>query len=147
MGGATRFGQRADGEPRLLRRAFLRRRQRPVHHSDHLLCLQCHTCRWDSSSEFPLHMLIIHLHPLSHNEEPCKNLTFILVVSFLASLSNTDPPPSCSPGCQVELFPCERKTLETVKELQGNFMCWKGSKGYSPYTSLCPFYRQVYMDA
>ncbi|XP_072229907.1 von Willebrand factor A domain-containing protein 2 [Leuresthes tenuis] len=44
-------------------------------------------------------------------------------------------------GCQVESFPCERKTLETVKELQGNFMCWKGSKGYSPYTSLCPFYR------
>ncbi|XP_047464895.1 von Willebrand factor A domain-containing protein 2 [Mugil cephalus] len=45
------------------------------------------------------------------------------------------------PGCQVESFPCERKTLETVKELQGNFMCWKGSKGYSPYTSLCPYYR------
>ncbi|XP_031698990.1 von Willebrand factor A domain-containing protein 2 isoform X2 [Anarrhichthys ocellatus] len=44
-------------------------------------------------------------------------------------------------GCQVELFPCERKTLETVKELQGNYMCWKGSKGYSPYTSLCPYYR------
>lgn len=44
-------------------------------------------------------------------------------------------------GCQVESFPCERKTLETVKELQGNYMCWKGSKGYSPYTSLCPYYR------
>ncbi|XP_069011666.1 von Willebrand factor A domain-containing protein 2 [Embiotoca jacksoni] len=44
-------------------------------------------------------------------------------------------------GCQVESFPCERKTLETVKELQGNFMCWKGAKGYSPYTSLCPYYR------
>ncbi|XP_028286194.1 von Willebrand factor A domain-containing protein 2 [Parambassis ranga] len=44
-------------------------------------------------------------------------------------------------GCQVESFPCERKTLETVKELQGNFMCWKGSKGYFPYTSLCPYYR------
>ncbi|XP_059180352.1 von Willebrand factor A domain-containing protein 2 [Centropristis striata] len=44
-------------------------------------------------------------------------------------------------GCQVESFPCQRKTLETVKELQGNFMCWKGSKGYSTYTSLCPHYR------
>ncbi|XP_054455349.1 von Willebrand factor A domain-containing protein 2 [Anoplopoma fimbria] len=44
-------------------------------------------------------------------------------------------------GCQVELFPCERKTLETVKEIQGNYMCWKGSKGYSAYTSLCPYYR------
>ncbi|MED6292132.1 hypothetical protein CHARACLAT_030529, partial [Characodon lateralis] len=44
-------------------------------------------------------------------------------------------------GCQMESFPCERKTLETMKELQGNFMCWKGSKGYSPFTSLCPYYR------
>ncbi|XP_036399886.1 von Willebrand factor A domain-containing protein 2 [Megalops cyprinoides] len=44
-------------------------------------------------------------------------------------------------GCRIEPHPCERKTLETVKELQGNFMCWKGSKGYSPSTSLCPYYR------
>ncbi|KAM6964673.1 von Willebrand factor A domain-containing protein 2 [Tautogolabrus adspersus] len=44
-------------------------------------------------------------------------------------------------GCHVEVFPCERKTLETVKELLGNYMCWKGAKGYSPYTSLCPHYR------
>ncbi|XP_056152751.1 von Willebrand factor A domain-containing protein 2 [Lampris incognitus] len=44
-------------------------------------------------------------------------------------------------GCQVETFPCERKTLETVKELQGNFMCWRGSAGHLPYTSLCPYYR------
>lgn len=53
---------------------------------------------------------------------------------------------SCSAGCQVETFPCERKTLETVKEFHGNFMCWKGSKGYSTYTSLCPHYRHVYMN-
>ncbi|XP_052467598.1 von Willebrand factor A domain-containing protein 2-like isoform X1 [Carassius gibelio] len=46
-----------------------------------------------------------------------------------------------SAGCKVESYPCVQKTLETVKELQGNFMCWKGSKGYSPYTSLCPHYR------
>uniref|UniRef100_A0A672KRU9 von Willebrand factor A domain containing 2 n=1 Tax=Sinocyclocheilus grahami TaxID=75366 RepID=A0A672KRU9_SINGR len=44
-------------------------------------------------------------------------------------------------GCKVESYPCVQKTLEMVKELQGNFMCWKGSKGYSPYTSLCPHYR------
>lgn len=49
----------------------------------------------------------------------------------------------CPPGCHVNSFPCERKTLETVKELLGNFMCWKGAKGYSPYTALCPHYRQV----
>ncbi|KAJ7984649.1 hypothetical protein DPEC_G00356950 [Dallia pectoralis] len=44
-------------------------------------------------------------------------------------------------SCQTESYPCQRRTLETVKELQGNFMCWKGGKGFSPYTSLCPFYR------
>ncbi|XP_051958802.1 von Willebrand factor A domain-containing protein 2-like [Xyrauchen texanus] len=44
-------------------------------------------------------------------------------------------------GCKVESYPCMQKTLEMVRELQGNFMCWKGSKGYSPYTSLCPYYR------
>ncbi|XP_012987431.3 von Willebrand factor A domain-containing protein 2 isoform X2 [Esox lucius] len=44
-------------------------------------------------------------------------------------------------GCQAESYPCERKTLETVKELQGIFMCWKGGKRYTPYTSLCPYYR------
>uniref|UniRef100_A0A3B1JJ74 von Willebrand factor A domain containing 2 n=1 Tax=Astyanax mexicanus TaxID=7994 RepID=A0A3B1JJ74_ASTMX len=47
----------------------------------------------------------------------------------------------------VGTYACVRKTLETVKELQGNFMCWKGSKGYSPYTSVCPFYRQEYTKA
>ncbi|XP_072522866.1 von Willebrand factor A domain-containing protein 2 [Salminus brasiliensis] len=44
-------------------------------------------------------------------------------------------------GCKAESYACVRKTLETIKELQGNFMCWKGSKSFSPYTSLCPFYR------
>ncbi|KAM6951430.1 von Willebrand factor A domain-containing protein 2 [Aplochiton taeniatus] len=44
-------------------------------------------------------------------------------------------------GCQLQSYPCERKTLETMKELQGNFMCWKGSKGLPAYTSLCPYYR------
>uniref|UniRef100_A0A8B9NIW7 von Willebrand factor A domain containing 2 n=1 Tax=Accipiter nisus TaxID=211598 RepID=A0A8B9NIW7_9AVES len=31
-----------------------------------------------------------------------------------------------APGCKVESHPCERRTLETVKELAGNYMCWKG---------------------
>ncbi|XP_026880718.2 von Willebrand factor A domain-containing protein 2 isoform X2 [Electrophorus electricus] len=44
-------------------------------------------------------------------------------------------------GCRVESYPCVQKTLETVKELQGSFMCWKGTRGYFPYTSLCPYYR------
>ncbi|XP_043911869.1 von Willebrand factor A domain-containing protein 2 [Protopterus annectens] len=50
-------------------------------------------------------------------------------------------------GCRVEAQPCERRTLETVKEFKGNHICWKGSKSYNaPYTSLCPFYswKRVY---
>ncbi|XP_025047930.1 von Willebrand factor A domain-containing protein 2 isoform X1 [Alligator sinensis] len=49
-----------------------------------------------------------------------------------------------SPGCKIESHPCERKTLETVKELAGNYMCWKGSKRQNAvHASLCPFYRCV----
>ncbi|XP_049667294.1 von Willebrand factor A domain-containing protein 2 [Accipiter gentilis] len=47
-----------------------------------------------------------------------------------------------APGCKVESHPCERRTLETVKELAGNYMCWKGSKQPNVvHVSLCPFYR------
>ncbi|XP_009976849.1 PREDICTED: von Willebrand factor A domain-containing protein 2, partial [Tauraco erythrolophus] len=47
-----------------------------------------------------------------------------------------------APGCKVESHPCERRTLETVKELAGNYVCWKGSKQPNAVqTSLCPFYR------
>ncbi|XP_019411722.1 PREDICTED: von Willebrand factor A domain-containing protein 2 isoform X2 [Crocodylus porosus] len=46
-----------------------------------------------------------------------------------------------SPGCKIESHPCERKTLETVKELAGIHMCWKGSKRQNAvHASLCPFY-------
>ncbi|XP_074855933.1 von Willebrand factor A domain-containing protein 2 isoform X2 [Carettochelys insculpta] len=45
------------------------------------------------------------------------------------------------PGCKIESHPCERKTLETVKELAGNYVCWKGSKRPNAvHMSLCPFY-------
>ncbi|NWQ73433.1 VWA2 protein, partial [Columbina picui] len=47
-----------------------------------------------------------------------------------------------APGCKVESHPCERRTLETVKELAGNYVCWKGSKQPNAVrASLCPFYR------
>ncbi|NWS18764.1 VWA2 protein, partial [Pachyramphus minor] len=47
-----------------------------------------------------------------------------------------------APGCKVESHPCERRTLETVKELAGNYVCWKGSKLPSAVqASLCPFIR------
>ncbi|NXA11761.1 VWA2 protein, partial [Sapayoa aenigma] len=47
-----------------------------------------------------------------------------------------------APGCKVESHPCERRTLETVKELAGDYVCWKGSKQPSAVqASLCPFIR------
>ncbi|XP_027740698.1 von Willebrand factor A domain-containing protein 2 [Empidonax traillii] len=47
-----------------------------------------------------------------------------------------------APGCKVESHPCERRTLETVKELAGNYVCWKGSKQPNAVqASLCPFIR------
>ncbi|KAM3834423.1 von Willebrand factor A domain-containing protein 2 [Vipera latastei] len=45
------------------------------------------------------------------------------------------------PGCRAESHPCERKTLEQVKELVGNYFCWKGSQSNNVVrVSLCPFY-------
>lgn len=49
VGRAPRLGQWADGKPRLLRWTFLRCHQWPVYHTVHLLCLQCHTSRWETS--------------------------------------------------------------------------------------------------
>ncbi|NWI53486.1 VWA2 protein, partial [Calyptomena viridis] len=47
-----------------------------------------------------------------------------------------------APGCTVESHPCERRTLETVKELVGDYVCWKGSKQPNAVqASLCPFIR------
>ncbi|XP_038614209.1 von Willebrand factor A domain-containing protein 2 [Tachyglossus aculeatus] len=47
-----------------------------------------------------------------------------------------------SPGCKIQSHQCERKTLETVKELAGNYMCWRGSKRTDTvFSFLCPFYR------
>uniref|UniRef100_A0A3B3CX14 von Willebrand factor A domain containing 2 n=1 Tax=Oryzias melastigma TaxID=30732 RepID=A0A3B3CX14_ORYME len=115
VGRTPRSRQRANGEPRFLCRAFPGCRERPVHHADVLVCLQRHACRLESSSSVKVSLIIKH--------------RLLILILFCDS-----------PGCQVESFPCERKTLETQKKLQGNFMCWKGSKGYSPYTSLCPYY-------
>lgn len=93
MGRAACFGQWADGEPRLLRRAFPRCCQRPVHHTDRLICLQRHTCRWDSLEEnynCPLPRLIPRLNLCSspwilpilvptsypHRSLPCRPVLF-----------------------------------------------------------------------
>ncbi|XP_037610031.1 von Willebrand factor A domain-containing protein 2 [Sebastes umbrosus] len=89
--------------------------------------------RWEELHALASEPMESHVFFAEHFHDAVNGLYTTLTA---LSLCNATPA-----GCQVELFPCERKTLETVKELQGNYMCWKGSKGYSTYSSLCPFYR------
>lgn len=89
--------------------------------------------RWEELHAFASEPIESHVFFAEHFNDAVNGL-YTTLTTF--SVCNATPS-----GCQVESFPCERKTLETVKQLQGNFMCWKGSKGYSPYTSLCPYYR------
>uniref|UniRef100_A0A9W3FL19 von Willebrand factor A domain-containing protein 2 n=1 Tax=Camelus bactrianus TaxID=9837 RepID=A0A9W3FL19_CAMBA len=45
-----------------------------------------------------------------------------------------------SPDCKVQPHPCQRKTLETVRELAGHAPCWRGSRGTDAMlAALCPF--------
>lgn len=47
--------------------------------------------------------------------------------------------------CKVQPHPCEHKTLETVRELAGNALCWRGSRGTDGVlAALCPFSRFVH---
>ncbi|KAM8806091.1 von Willebrand factor A domain-containing protein 2 [Eudromia elegans] len=61
---------------------------------------------------------------------------------FYTTLTRSAICSTSSPDCRVESHACERKTLETVKELAGNYVCWRGSKQQNAVrASLCPFYR------
>ncbi|XP_067858273.1 von Willebrand factor A domain-containing protein 2 [Heptranchias perlo] len=63
------------------------------------------------------------------------------VNGLYSTLTSSDVCSAVPPACKLESHFCERKTLETVKEFKGNFMCWKGSKGYGgPSSTLCPYY-------
>ncbi|XP_061911637.1 von Willebrand factor A domain-containing protein 2 [Entelurus aequoreus] len=89
--------------------------------------------RWEELHALASKPMESHVFFAEHFHDAVNGLYTTLTTT---SLCNATPA-----GCQVEAFSCTRKTLETVKELQGNFMCWKGSRGYSPYTALCPYYR------
>ncbi|KAI3365245.1 hypothetical protein L3Q82_010339, partial [Scortum barcoo] len=89
--------------------------------------------RWEELHSLATEPMESHVFFVEHFDDAVNGL-YTTLTAF--SVCNATPA-----GCQVELFPCERRTLETVKELQGNFMCWKGAREYSPYTSLCPYYR------
>lgn len=46
-----------------------------------------------------------------------------------------------APDCRVEAHPCERRTLETVRELAGSAPCWRGSwRTDAVLAARCPFY-------
>ncbi|XP_026560601.1 von Willebrand factor A domain-containing protein 2 [Pseudonaja textilis] len=60
---------------------------------------------------------------------------------FYTTLTISDICNAAFPGCRAESHTCEHKTLERVKELVGNYFCWKGSQSSNIVrTSLCPFY-------
>ncbi|NXY14906.1 VWA2 protein, partial [Atrichornis clamosus] len=85
------------------------------------------------------------LHALA-SEPPERHVLFAGDADDAANgLYSTLSSPVCSatsPGCKVESHPCERRTLETVTELAGNYRCWKGSKQPNAVqVSLCPFIR------
>ncbi|KAJ8264716.1 hypothetical protein GJAV_G00152960 [Gymnothorax javanicus] len=89
--------------------------------------------RWEELHTLASDPTELHVLFAEHFYDAINGLYSTLTMSSICSATPT--------GCRIEPFPCERKTLETVKELQGNFMCWKGSKGYTPATSICPYYR------
>ncbi|KAM4034001.1 von Willebrand factor A domain-containing protein 2 [Anomaloglossus baeobatrachus] len=63
------------------------------------------------------------------------------VNGLCSALSNATLCSAVPAGCAVHSFPCERKTLETVKELAGNYMCWRGAPGpHKVFAGHCLFY-------
>ncbi|XP_007665886.2 von Willebrand factor A domain-containing protein 2 [Ornithorhynchus anatinus] len=60
---------------------------------------------------------------------------------LMSTLTSSTVCSAVSPGCKIQSHQCERKTLETVKELAGNYMCWRGSgRADTVFSFLCPFY-------
>ncbi|XP_021565440.1 von Willebrand factor A domain-containing protein 2 [Carlito syrichta] len=60
---------------------------------------------------------------------------------LFSTFSSSDICTTASPDCRINAYPCEHKTLETVRELAGNTLCWRGSRRASAVlATLCPFY-------
>ncbi|KAG8517407.1 von Willebrand factor A domain-containing protein 2 [Galemys pyrenaicus] len=63
---------------------------------------------------------------------------------FFSALANSAICTTASPACRVQPHPCERKTLETIREHAGHTLCWRGSRGaYAVLTTLCPYSRSL----
>ncbi|XP_012873114.1 PREDICTED: von Willebrand factor A domain-containing protein 2 [Dipodomys ordii] len=60
---------------------------------------------------------------------------------LLSTLSSSGLCIPAAPDCRVEAHPCERKTLETIRELTGDALCWRGLRRADVVLALrCPFY-------
>uniref|UniRef100_A0A7N9CIV2 von Willebrand factor A domain-containing protein 2 n=1 Tax=Macaca fascicularis TaxID=9541 RepID=A0A7N9CIV2_MACFA len=60
---------------------------------------------------------------------------------LFSTLSNSAICSSTTPDCRVEAHPCERRTLEMVREFAGNAPCWRGSRrAPAVLAAHCPFY-------
>ncbi|XP_032137594.1 von Willebrand factor A domain-containing protein 2 isoform X2 [Sapajus apella] len=60
---------------------------------------------------------------------------------LFSTLSSSAICTSATPDCRVEAHPCERRTLEMVREFAGNAPCWRGSRQtQAVLAALCPFY-------
>ncbi|XP_030195809.1 von Willebrand factor A domain-containing protein 2 isoform X2 [Gadus morhua] len=89
--------------------------------------------RWEELHKLASAPMESHVFFAEHFSDAVNGLCTTLTSSSVCDATPT--------GCQERSYPCERKTLEKVKELHGNFMCWKGGMGASTYTSLCPHYK------
>ncbi|XP_060624443.2 von Willebrand factor A domain-containing protein 2 [Anolis sagrei] len=64
------------------------------------------------------------------------------VNGFYTTLTRSAICSAAFPGCTAESYTCEHRTLKRVKELVGNYFCWKGTKSNGAvWTSTCPFYK------
>ncbi|XP_024109798.3 von Willebrand factor A domain-containing protein 2 [Pongo abelii] len=60
---------------------------------------------------------------------------------LFSTLSSSAICSSATPDCRVEAHPCERRTLEMVREFAGNAPCWRGSRrARAVLAAHCPFY-------
>uniref|UniRef100_A0A2I3GU95 von Willebrand factor A domain-containing protein 2 n=1 Tax=Nomascus leucogenys TaxID=61853 RepID=A0A2I3GU95_NOMLE len=60
---------------------------------------------------------------------------------LFSTLSSSAICSSARPECRVEAHPCERRTLEMVREFAGNAPCWRGSRrSHAVLAAHCPFY-------
>ncbi|KAM4702646.1 von Willebrand factor A domain-containing protein 2 [Rhinophrynus dorsalis] len=89
--------------------------------------------RWEELHSLASPPLEEHVLFAEHVDDAVNGLT--------SSLSNSSACNAVPPGCSIQSYPCTRKTLETVKELTGNYVCWRGSPGPSSvFAGHCPFY-------